>query len=155
MKSLSKNLKTGIALIGIIAVTSLYAEYVISRPMAGYMQILLTVAWLAFIYIAVKVLGQRTDEVIGENIDAYIILDKPLSEVDTDEADVNVPKKESKPKPKRRYKPKAKKTDEVDTKKPNTRATAKKPAEATDKPATKRKPQTPRKPRKPNTEDNN
>ena len=48
-----------------------------------------------------------------------------------------------------------KKTDEVDTKKPNTRATAKKPAEATDKPATKRKPQTPRKPRKPNTEDNN
>ncbi len=155
MNNLSKNLKTVIVLIGIIAVTSLYAEYVISRPMAGYMQILSTVVWLAFIYIAVKVLGQRTDEVISENIDAYIVLDKPLSEVDADEADVNVPKKESKPKPKRRYKPKAKKTEEAEKKKPNTRATAKKPTESTDKPVTKRKPQTPRKPRKPNTEDNN
>jgi len=111
----TKTITTAIVLISIIAVTSLYAEYVISRPMELYMQILCTTAWLAYLYVSVKFLGQRTTELIDENTDIYVTMDKSLSEVIDDESDVHVPKvKKEKPKYKYRPRPKKVKTDGVE-----------------------------------------
>ena len=151
----TKTITTAIVLISIIATTSLYAEYVISRPMQVYMQILCTTAWLAYLYVSIKFLGQRTDEVISENID-YIVMDKPLSEVNDEESDVHTPKvKKEKPKYKYRPRPKKVKTEGIEEMpKPKAKPKARVKPTSTDTPKTPGKRSQPAK-RKMNNEDDN
>ena len=153
MKS-TKTFLIAIVLMGIIAITSIYAEYVINRPMKVYLQIICTIGWGFSVYLVFKFLGKQTEEVI----DDFVIMDKPLSEVDSEpEFEISTEPIDAKPKPKKKYKPRPKKKPESgETGKPKTatkKSANKKPAgEETVSP---KKPRAPRKPRKPNTEDNN
>lgn len=116
MKTVNKTLILAIAimLIGIISLTYIFIKLVILQPASVYEQTVYSILLLAYVFISIHLLGKHITKLINKNVSSYLVMDKPLCEIESDESDVIIakPKKE---KPKYKYRPKPKKTEEKPT----------------------------------------